>query len=366
MNPSETTRRRFRNAQRSLHQSASALLILVVGLLCPVARAFPPAPHHIIYGTVRDQYGTPLMTDQAQVILVTPAGVQLTATVVPGLGFDFNYQLDVPMDAGLTADPYEPNALMAGATFNMYVVMGGTTNFPIEMIAGPSQLGQPSQQNRMDLTLGVDSNGDGIPDAWESAYLGELGSNLGLGSINANSVIGPNGLTVRQEFLVGYYPYDPTDTLKLQLLNVSASSTLLQFIGVTGRYYSLIGSSDLRSWVPLSFRIPTEGGSGPLHTYFFAPEIQTVQVQAIQPGLASPPVLGFGRIGNQVSLSWPTNAPGFRLVSSTSLAAPSWQPVTTTPTVVGGRYVVTSTVVGSRQFYRLSSDPIRFFRLVLQ
>ncbi len=334
--------------------------------LCPDTLAFPPAPHHLIYGTVRDQYGTPLMTDQAQIILVTPTGVQLMTTVVPGLGFEMNYQLEVPMDAGLTADAYEPNALMAGASFTMLVVIGQTTNLPIQMTGNLSQLGQPGQQNRIDLTLGVDANGDGIPDAWELAYLAELGSNLGLGNINANSVIGLRGLTVLQEFLAGYYPYDPLDTLSLQLLSVSRGSALLQFIAMTGRYYSLLGSGDLRSWVPLSFRIPAEGSSGLIHSFYFAPGIQTLQVQTIQPGTGSPPALGVDRNGGQLTLSWSTNSPGFSLVSAASLTAPAWQPVAAVPSIVGDKYVLTTPSAGSGQFYRLSSVPLRFFRLVLQ
>jgi hypothetical protein len=345
----------------------ASALALAATLLLPLATlAFPPAPHHLIYGTVRDQYGTPLMTDQAQVILITPAGVQLMTGVVPGLGFEINYQLEVPMDSGLTADPYEPNALMAGAGFTMVVVLGGTTNLPIQMTASLSQLGQPGQQNRIDLTLGVDSNADGIPDAWELAYLSELGSSLGLGNLHANSVIGPNGLTLLQEFLAGYYPSDPTDTLTLQLLNVSGGSALLQFTATTGRYYSLLGSGDLRSWVPLSFRIPAEGSNGAIHSYYYSPGIQTLQLQTLPPGAGSPPTLAFNRTGSQITLSWPTNSPGFSVVSATSLNAAAWQTVGATPTIVGNNYVLTSTPIGSGQFYRLSSVPVHYFRLVLQ
>ena len=330
------------------------------------ALAFPPAPHHVIYGLIKDQYGTPLMTDQAQVILITPTGVQLMTTVVPELGFQINYQLEVPMDAGLTADPYEPNALMAGANFSMLVVLGGTTNLPIQMAGNLAQLGQPGQQNRIDLTLGVDANGDGIPDAWELAYLSELGSSLGLANINANSRIGPNGLTLLQEFLAGYYPYDPTDTFTLQLLSVSGGSALVQFTATTGRYYSLLGSGDLRSWVPLSFRLPAEGPSGPIHSYYYSSSIQTLQLQSLPPGASSPPTLGFNRSGNQITLSWPTNSAGFSLMSAPSLKAAAWQAVAGTPSVVGDKYVLTSTAGGSGQFYRLSSVPVHYFRLVLQ
>ncbi len=328
--------------------------------------AFPPAPHHLIYGTVKDQYGTPLMTDQAQVILVTPTGVQLMTTVVPGIGFEMNYQLEVPMDAGLTADPYEPNALVVGAAFSMVVVIGQTTNVPIQMTGNLSQLGQPGQQNRIDLTLGVDSNGNGIPDAWELAYLATIGSNTSLSNLTANTR-SPNGLALWQEFLAGYYPFDPVDSLSLRLLGISGGSALLQFPAMTGRYYSLLGSSDLHSWVPLSFRVPSEGNGGPIHTYYYSPSIQSVQVQTVQSAPGSRPALGFTRAGGQITLSWPTNSSGFILVSAPSLNSTTWQPVSATPSIVGNNYMLTSAATGSGQFYRLSATPaFHYFRLVLQ
>jgi hypothetical protein len=350
----------------ALRCRAFAVAVGATLLLPSTTLAFPPAPRHLIYGTVKDQYGNPLMTDQAQVILITPTGVQLVTSVVPGLDFQINYELEVPMDAGLTADPYEPNALMAGASFTMLVVLGGTTNLPIQMAGNLSQLGQPGAQNRIDLTLGVDSNGDGLPDAWELAYLSELGSSLGLANINANSIIGPNGLTLLQEFLAGYYPSDPTDNFTLRLLNVGGGSALLQFTATTGRYYSLLGSSDLRSWVPLSFRIPAEGSNGAIHSFYYSQGIQTLQLQTLPPGGNSPPTLSFTRTGSQLTLSWPTNSAGFTLVSSSSLTSPSWQPVNATPFVVGNNYVLSNAPAGPGQFFRLSSTPLHFFRLVLQ
>src|SRR5260370_2575526 len=75
------------------------------------AQAYPPAHHHVLYGTVRNEFGMPFTTGQAQVILQTSTGVQLSASLNPNLGFGLNYELEVPMDSGLTADAYSRNAL---------------------------------------------------------------------------------------------------------------------------------------------------------------------------------------------------------------------------------------------------------------
>ena len=223
------------------------------------------------------------MTDQAQVVLVTPTGVQLMTTVVPGLGFDLNFELEVPMDAGLTADPYEPNALMTGAAFKIYVVIGQTTNLPIQMTGNFSQLGQPGQQTRIDLTLGVDSNGDGIPDAWELAFLASIGSSLNLSNLSPGLRLTADGLTLQQEFFAGNYPFDPQEPFILTLVAPNNGSPLLRFTAMTGRYYTLLGSPDLQAWTPLTFLVPSEGANAAAHGYYYAPGIQTLQIQAIQP-----------------------------------------------------------------------------------
>ena len=251
--------------------------------LPPLARAFPPAPHHLLFGTVRNEYGTPIITDQVQILLQTPNGSQLLTTVVPGLGFDMNYVMEVPMDAGLSTNLYEPEAMIAGMTYTMYVVVGTTTNLPIEMAGAMYTIGQPGQQTRVDLTLGVDSNGDGIPDAWELAFLASIGSNLNLTNLNPSLRLTADGLTLWEEYLAGTYPFDPQQPFVLSLVALNSGAPLLQFTGMTGRYYTLLGSPDLQAWTSLSFYVPAEGTNAAPHTYYYAPQIQTIQIQAVQP-----------------------------------------------------------------------------------
>ena len=249
----------------------------------PRTGAYPPAPYHIIYGLVRDGYGTPLMSPDASVVLETPSGVQLTTSLVPGLGPDRNYKLQVPMDSGLTPDAYIPTALETSVPFKLYVVQGVTTNLPIQMSGSFPLLGVPGKQTRLDLTLGVDANGDGIPDAWEYAFLAALGSNLALNDLKPSLVLTPDGLTLRQEYLLGNYPFNPGAAFKVTLVELDGDSPLLEFTTMTGRSYTVLGSADLTHWTPLTFRLPTEGPSGNLYSYYTAVDIHAVQVQALQP-----------------------------------------------------------------------------------
>jgi hypothetical protein len=59
--------------------------------------------------------------------------------------------------------------------------------------------------------------------------------------------------------------------------------------------------------------------------------------------------------GNDLILSWPTNAPGFTLQSAPDLTPPvGWIDSASVPAVIGAHFTLTNTTSGGSQFYRLS------------
>jgi hypothetical protein len=274
-----------------LNPSKSGLTILLAAAAlwslghCPSADGIPPAPYHLIYGLAKDQYGTPLTSANSYVILQTPTGVQFSTQVIPGLAAGVNYQIKVPMDAGQTTQLYRPDALLVSAPFTMLVAVGTATNLPIEM-TNYVLLGNPGGGTRINLTLGTDSNGDGIPDAWELAYLTTLGLNVPLSSLNANSVLA-GGLTLWQAYLLGLPVFDPGTQFQITMVGFAGTSPLLEFPGMTGRSYTVLGSSDLNTWTPLSFNLPTDAPGTQAQSFFYSSTIQNVQVQVNVPAPAS-------------------------------------------------------------------------------
>jgi len=263
-------------------QIAGRLLLLLAGTGL-AALAYPPAPYHVIYGLVRDQYGTPLLTSQIQILLQTSSGIRLQTPVSPGLAPGVNYQIQVPMDAGLTSVPYRATALAVSASFKIYFVSGGTTNAPIQMTGDYSHLGKPGQSTRIDLTMGIDANRDGIPDAWEYAFLDQLGTNLSLSDLHAGLDLAHDGRTLLQEYLLGNYPFDPGSAFTVKLISVRAGAPVLEFNTMTGRSYTVMGSPDLAQWTPLSFREAADNSTGPTRSFYAATKIETVQVQVVLP-----------------------------------------------------------------------------------
>jgi hypothetical protein len=200
--------------------------------------------------------------------------------VIPGIAPGVNYQLKVTMDAGLTPIAYKPTAFPVAAPFKLYVVMGGVTNIPMQMTGNFSQLGQPSLSTHLDLTLGVDANGDAIPDAWEYAVLGAVGSNLTLGQINGNSVLTGDGRTLMQAYLAGGNPLAGGGSLAITLVDIQAGAPILQFFTTIGNSYTVQRSTNLLQWTTLPFSIPPSGAT---NNFYTAITEQVIQVKGILP-----------------------------------------------------------------------------------
>jgi uncharacterized repeat protein (TIGR03803 family) len=75
--------------------------------------------------------------------------------------------------------------------------------------------------------------------------------------------------------------------------------------------------------------------------------------------LSVPPQLSIVQVGTYTILNWPTNYAGFdytgySLQSTTNLVSPVWIPVAVSPSVIDGEKVVTNTISGAQQFFRLT------------
>lgn len=259
---------------------------LLLALSGPRVEAFPPAPHHTLHGAVRNEWGEPLTVDHALVALETVTGVHLQTAIIPGLDAGSNYRLRVPMDAGLTADNYRPTALRPQVSFRMKVVIDGVAWLPIEMRGDFAQLGEPARSTRLDLTLGEDADGDGLPDAWERALIAMLGGNLGLADIHAGDDPDGDGLSNLDEYLAGTYAFDPKDGFQIDLIEADDGLTHIEFTALRGRTYLIEGSADLKQWQPVRFRLPDADPTAPTRDRYYAPAVRRMRMNVLRNGEA--------------------------------------------------------------------------------
>ncbi|MBI5800359.1 MAG: hypothetical protein HZA92_06475 [Verrucomicrobia bacterium] len=262
----------------SLFRRGICGLVLTL-LVAPSALAFPPALPHSIYGLARDEFGNPLTTN-ATVVLTTSSGVSVSCQVVPGLQPGVNYRMTIPMDSAVRSDFYKSVAQQPSVPFRLRVMIGGATFLPIEMTGDYSLLGQPGKQTQIDLTLGEDKNGNGLPDAWEQALIGARGWNVSLTNLTASSSPGGNGVTLLQEYVAGTYGFQDGAGLNLKVVRVVGGAPVLEFMAVRGRNYSVVGSADLKTWQAVSFQRAEPGADPAMMESFQSGNVQLLQVTA--------------------------------------------------------------------------------------
>ncbi len=259
------------------HRVASIAVGLMIALVSTTALAFPPAPHHVLYGMVRNQWGDPINVSAAEIVFETASASVLATDLIPIVEPGMNYRLTVPMDTGTTLDLYKPTAIRQTMPFRIRVKVGATVYLPIEMAGTLSQIGKPAQATRLDLTLGEDLDGDGLPDAWEQALIALYGGTLA--TINPNDDTDGDGISNRNEYLAGTYAFDPTEGFRLAVVEMNTANSLLEFLVLRGRTYTIQTSTDLRQWTPASFRVVTAGQPGSPRNSYLSTDVRLLQVE---------------------------------------------------------------------------------------
>jgi hypothetical protein len=253
--------------------------------LAVAAVAFPPTPPHRVRGMLRNEMGDPLNNTNAVVLLETLNGVRVKSAVVPNLGPGRNYSVSVPMDAGATADNYKATALRAATSYRMKVQIGAVTYLPLETAVNTATLGGPTQVTQMDLTLGEDSDGDGLPDAWERALLASLGRNGNVRDVRPGDDDDGDGINNLNEYRAGTYAFDKEDGFRLDVVEKGAEKLLMKFLAIPGRRYALSYSEDLKAWKGTGFRLSTDAAGSGLRGDFVATRTTLLRVEVPTTGV---------------------------------------------------------------------------------
>jgi hypothetical protein len=202
------------NRRDTWRMSLSHLAPLLLCLLCVfgivTAFASTKRPSVIVYGLIRDSFGIRLPQDSATVGAFLGTNETARTTIRPLLA-GANYRFDVNVSDPLTAGLKE---IKPGDPVSIRVRVGGVIQPSIGNNTFIAQGDGPGVN--INLVLGVDSDGDGLPDDWEWLMIANSG-----GQVTNLSQVGPgrdldgDGVPDDQEFWNGTFAFLPDDLLRL-------------------------------------------------------------------------------------------------------------------------------------------------------
>jgi len=190
--------------------STARLFTVIATLLLislPAAWAVIPEPPNILYGTITLD-NAPVTADMTNVVVearrTTNGPVVASYRIGSDLQLASYYALRVPLES--VAPLMDATNSQVGDRLLIILRdasgVRAQTNFTIV---------ERGDVVRADFGTAVfDSDGDGLPDAWELAYFGNLGRN--------GPFVGLNGMTALQNYIAGTNPNDPNGGFKLSIV----------------------------------------------------------------------------------------------------------------------------------------------------
>jgi hypothetical protein len=250
---------------------ALAACALATGAFAPPSlHAYPPAPNYTIYGVVRDQVGATLNVDGAEIILLKDNVEIGRAPIFKDLRLDSNYELNIRIDqSNAGTRTYSTKAVAPQGVYSLKIVMNGQNFFPIEA-SNTLRAGNGGERVRLDLSLGVDANNDGLPDAWQEWVLYQAGRRPGqagwdINLVTKNGDFDGDGTSNFLEYVAGTFAGDATERFELRITGKSATAVDFAFYAITGKVYGIEQSTDLQTWSPAPFSLTTAGATVTLH-----------------------------------------------------------------------------------------------------
>jgi hypothetical protein len=161
---------------------------------------------------------------------------------------------------------YTEKAVEAQGLFSLVVEMNGSRFYPIE-VTGNLTAGKGGERVKLDLNLGADSDGDGLPDVWEQWQLHQAGrapdedGNWDLHLLDKDGDFDRDGQSDLVEYIAGTFAGDATETFGLTVKEKLADRVRLEFFGIPGKAYTIESSEDGKTWTRVDFAIESDGPS---------------------------------------------------------------------------------------------------------
>ena len=211
--------------------------ILTLAVVCAPNLLAAPAPSLTFYGMLVDEFGWPYVKNVT--VTVSANGlVVLSKSLQPAVGKNYNFIFRIPYDTGVVE--YSSASVTAGDSIDVTLSAADTGNVLIHRTLTVTS--PPGTVVNINLTSGVDSVGDGLPDAlryWIWQSLGLPGP-FDPKNIKASDDSDGDGVSNLQEYLAGTDPANAADVFKVTISPSGVSDvSKLNFFSVPGKTYEV-------------------------------------------------------------------------------------------------------------------------------
>ncbi|MDP0490088.1 MAG: hypothetical protein Q7Q71_03430 [Verrucomicrobiota bacterium JB023] len=210
---------------------------------------------------VRDQVGQRVKGSSDAEVVLFKEGEEISRSSITNLSIAENYELAIRLDAARAGTTlYREKAYAVNSSYSLAVDINGIRYYPIE-VSGDLRVGLGGERHRLDLNLGSDLDGDGLPDVWEEWQLYQAGERPDESGNWDLSLIGPDGDFDGDgqkdgfEYIAGTFAGDASETFGLDIKAWREGEAHFEFYQITGKAYTLEASPDGESWEQVAFAV---------------------------------------------------------------------------------------------------------------
>jgi hypothetical protein len=168
------------------------------------------------------------------------------STTLTNVNDQFSFVLRVPCLSPLAGESHSTNAVHLTSPATSYRRVTVTLNGePLALVNSPGNFAPLQRERgrleRIDLRLGAalsDSDGDGLADAWELQYFGNLAA-------NASDDTDADGMSNLREFRAGTNPKDAQSRFEMLEVTKVPSGIAIRWTSEPGRTYRALRTSSL-------------------------------------------------------------------------------------------------------------------------